>query len=136
MMRLSDARGFTLLEVLVAASLLIVVFFGLTEVFTRARRQIGFEEDRRRATAVLQDRIETLRDRVAYERLPALGGRDTTYVRGGRRFRVSHAVAVDSPEPQTTTVTLDVSWSTPVGAREIERSLSATTLFGRGVPWE
>ena len=39
------AAGFTLLEVLVAAVILVLVFFGIAQVYARGRGQVDFEEE-------------------------------------------------------------------------------------------
>ncbi len=53
--------GFSLIEVMVAAILVIIVMYGLMQFFVRGRIQVDYEEDRRKATAVAQERIEQLR---------------------------------------------------------------------------
>lgn len=131
--------GFALLEVFVAAILLIIVFLGLAQTYWRGRRQIDYEEDRRKATAVLQARFDGIRRDYRYYDLPLLDGTrpeatDTTYVVDGRRFTVSHSVTQGVPEAQATTLTLTVLWKARVGSTQINRTLSATTILGRAMP--
>jgi len=124
-------QGFTLIEVMVSAVILLLVFFGLANVFSMSRRQLVQEEDRRNATAVAQARLETLRRDYNNRDLPGLAGNDTTYVVDGRDFVVSHAVAADTPENRATTVTVMVSWSSNYSGSILNRSLDCTTILGR-----
>jgi Tfp pilus assembly protein PilV len=131
--------GFALLEVFVAAILLIIVFLGLAQTYWRGRREIDYEEDRRKATAVLQARFDGIRRDHRYSDLPLMDGTrpvatDTTYTVDGRRFTVSHSITQGVPEPQATTVTLTVTWKARVGSTQVNRSLSATTILGRAMP--
>jgi Tfp pilus assembly protein PilV len=130
-----DRRGFSLLETLVAAFLLIFVFFGLAQIYYRGRVQLGFEEDRRKATAVAQARLDGIRRDFAYDDLPALAGTDTTYTVDNRTYTVSHAVAAETPEPKATTITLTVTWQAIVRGNPIDRTLVVTTILGRGLSW-
>lgn len=126
--------GFTLIEVMVAAFLVLIVFFGLAQFYARGRTQVDYEEDRRKATAVAQARLDGLRRDFRYEELAALDGTDTTYVVDGRNFVVSHVILADNPEEHATTCSLLVTWSARVGATTVDRTLEATTMLGRGLP--
>jgi hypothetical protein len=123
-----------LIVVLVAAVLLLIVFFGLAQVTVRGRRQVDLEEDRRRATAVAQARLDGLRSDYRYETLPGLDGTDTTFVVDNRDYAVSHAVQPGVPEGQATTIALTVTWNAKINGSDVPRSLSATTVLGRGMP--
>src|SRR5512142_2627071 len=100
---LQDGSGLTILEVLIAASLLLLVMFGLMQFYVRGRTQLDYEEDRRKATAVAQDRLDSLRRIMTYEVLSDMGDTqihnahlalidDTTYAVDGRDFTVHHTV--------------------------------------------
>ncbi len=131
--RRSDG-GFTLFEILIAAVLLLIVFFGLAQIYSRGRRQLGYEEDRRKATEVAQARLDGIRRDFRYDDLPLLDGTDTTLVVDNRPYVVSHEVTAGTPEDQTTTVGVTVSWSALVGGSSITRDLSTTTILARGMP--
>lgn len=133
------ARGASLIEVMVAAFLLMVVFLGLAQLYMRGRRQMMYEEDRRRATAVAQARLDGIRRAYGYDELVTLDGTglvptDTTYIVDGRRFTVSHVVTATMPEPQATTFKIVVRWRARVGSAQILRSHETTTIYGRGLP--
>lgn len=130
----AGAAGFTLIEVLVASVLLLLVFFGLAQVTMRGRGQVDLEEDRRRATAVLQARLDGLRSDYRYDTLPGLDGTDTTFAVGNGSFRVSHDVTPGTPEGQATTIALTVTWNARINGALVARSVSATTMLGRGMP--
>jgi prepilin-type N-terminal cleavage/methylation domain-containing protein len=132
--RRRGATGFTLIEVLVAAVLLLIVFFGLAQVMMRGRRQVDLEEERRKATAVAQARLDGLRSDYRYDTLPALDTTDTTFVVENKSFQVSHQVTPGTPEPQATTIALTVTWSASINGSPVARTLTATTMLGRGMP--
>ncbi|MBM3317699.1 MAG: prepilin-type N-terminal cleavage/methylation domain-containing protein [Candidatus Eisenbacteria bacterium] len=132
-------RGFSLLEVLVAAFLLLIVFFGLAQFYMRGRRQMMYEEDRRRATAVAQARLDGIRREYSYDRLSVMDGTgltptDTTYTVDSRRFTVAHVVTKGVPETEATTFRITVTWRAAVGAAQVTRSHVTTTIYGRGLP--
>jgi len=120
--------------VLVAAFLLLIVMFGLMQFYVRGRTQLDYEEDRRKATAVAQARLDVLRRGFTYDLLPPLNGTTVTTTSDGRTYTIQHAVTVAAPEPQATTVTLTVSWNARVGASTVQRSLVTTTILARGMP--
>ena len=113
--------------------IVLLLFFGLANVYTSSRRQLVHEEDLRNATAVAQARLESLRHEYRYEDLPGLSGSDTTYVVGGRDFVVTHAVAGESPEDRATTVTVTVAWTANYNGTTQSRSVDCTTILGRSL---
>jgi type II secretory pathway pseudopilin PulG len=126
--------GITMIEILIAAFLIIIVFFGLTQYYTRGRTHLNYEEDRRKATAVAEDRIDGIRRDFRYDDLSGLDGSDTTYVVDDRSYTVSHVVTPNDPEDQATTLDLTVAWTAKVGGSDVSRSLNVTTILGRGMP--
>jgi Tfp pilus assembly protein PilV len=126
--------GFSLLEVLIAAFLLIIVFFGLAQIYTRSRTQLDYEEDRRKATAVAQMRLDGLRRDYRFDLLPALDGTDTTIVADDRDYTISHYIFPHMPDSHATKCSLTVAWTARVEGTDVERTLEATTILGRGMP--
>ena len=133
-------EGFSLLEVLIAAFLLLIVFYGVTQYYVRGRTQIDYEENRRRATAIAQDRLDGIRRDYRYDHLitRARPWPDTTFVivdsGASRSYRVSHEVTPGAPEPEATTLTVTVNWSEKVAGVDVPRSLQTTTMLARGMP--
>ncbi len=126
--------GFSLLEVMVSAVLLVIVFFGLAQFHARGRTQLDYEEDRRKATAVAQACLDGIRRDYRYDQLPALDATVQSLVVDSRTYTVTHGVSAASPEPQATTVTVVVRWVAKVADTDVTRTLSATTILGRGMP--
>ena len=124
-------RGMTLIEVMIAATVLLLLFFGMAQIFSRSRAQLVHDEDKRSAVAVAQARLESLREDYRHVDLPGLAGADTTYVVDGITYTVAHLVSPDTPEPRATTVTVSVGWSTQVNGNNVNRSLDCTTILGR-----
>ena len=134
-LRRSSRGGFTLIETVIAVLLLSIIFLGLAQVYARGQRQINYEEDRRKATAVAQARLDGIRRDFGYDGLAALDGSDTTFVVDNRAFLVSHIVTTDVPEPQSTTLDLTVTWVAQLpGGGTVNRTLDCTTILGRGMP--
>ncbi len=131
---LRASSGFSLLEVMIAAVLLVMVFFGLAQLYTRGRTQIDYEEDRRKATAVAQARLDGLRRDYTYDLLPPLNGTDTTFTVDNRGFRVHHVIRAEWPQVNATTESLVVSWTARTYGGPITRTLNTTTIVGRGMP--
>ena len=131
-------EGFSLLEVLIAAFLLLIVFYGVTQYYIRGRTQIDYEENRRRATAIAQARLDGIRRDYRYDDVITRAWPDTTYVivdsGASRNFLVSHQVTPGTPEPEATTVVLTVNWTEKVSAATVNRSLQTTTILARGMP--
>jgi prepilin-type N-terminal cleavage/methylation domain-containing protein len=130
--------GFTLIEVMVAAFLLLIVLLGVTQLYVRSRTHLDYEEDRRKATAVAELRLDALRRDFRYDDLAGLDGSDTTYVSDGRNYTISHAIrpyegALDD-SIQATLVKLTVSWNAMVQGTAVPESLVCTTTLGRGMP--
>jgi prepilin-type N-terminal cleavage/methylation domain-containing protein len=123
--------GFTLIEVMVAAMTLLLLFFGMAQIFSKGRGQLVIDEDKRNAVAVAQARLESLREDYRHIDLPGVAANDTTYVVGGRNYTVAHAVTADAPENRATTVTVTVNWNAMVNGNTIARSLDCTTILGR-----
>lgn len=126
--------GFSLIEVMVAAFLLLIVFYGISQYYVRGRTQVDYEENRRKATAVAQARLDGIRRDYRYDDLAALNGVDTTFVVENKNFRVRHVVTADAPEAQATTIAITVNWSEKVSGSIVNRSVQATTFLARGMP--
>jgi type II secretory pathway pseudopilin PulG len=134
----SGEQGFSLLEVLIAASLLIIVFYGITQYYIRGRTQIDYEENRRKATAVAQNRLDGIRRDYTYDTLPALNGTTANFVVENKTYQVTHTIATDmaflAAQTNATTITLTVRWPEKVGASTVTRSLTTATVLARGMP--
>lgn len=132
----TEERGFTVIEVMVAAVILLLVYFGAAQYAVQSRAQMDLEESRRIAGAVGRARLESLRREESFDTLATLAGRDTTYVVDNRSYAVTHAVQIAVPETAAATVTVTVGWNKLVGGNLLPRTLSLTTIFGRSIPWD
>lgn len=132
--RAFQETGAGLIEVMVASALVLIIFFGLSAFYRNGRMQLGLEEDRRRAVAIAQARLDGLRRDYRYDAIATLDGSDTTFVVDGRNFRVDHAVVIDTPESNAATVTVTVNWTAFVGTNPVDRAVAGTTILGRRVP--
>ena len=132
-----DSRGFTLLEVMIAAVILIIVFYGLTQYYVLGRKQLDFEEQRRRALVVAQARLDEVK-RWHYDYVTSLDGAssDTTITVDGTEFTVDLIVAAQTPTVYSSTVTAHVAWeeqvvpASPPVSRERELATIVRRTFG------
>ena len=130
-------EGFSLIEVLVAAFLLLIVFYGISHYYVRGRTQIDYEENRRKATAIAEARLDGIRRDYRFDDLLALNGRDTTYVVENKSFTVSHVVGTLRYTEETDyadSVRVIVNWTETVDGNDVPRMVQATTIMARGMP--
>lgn len=130
-----DRAGFTLLEVMIAAILLLIMFFGLARVHGAARKQIVMEDRRRTATTVLESHVEAIRRDTSYNGLPGLHNQTTQYVVDGVTYTARNTITEATPEAQATTVLVAVSWPEMINTTSLTRSVSCTTILARGLTW-
>lgn len=123
--------GFTLVEVMVSAFLVLIVFFGAAQYASKTRLLLNHDEHRRQAIAVAQARLEEIRTSLTFDTLATLANADTTYMVGGCNFNVQHIVRVDTPQTGAATVTVNLTWNVVANGTAIPRSLSMTTILSR-----
>jgi hypothetical protein len=130
-----DDHGLTLIEVMIASLIMIVVLFWLAQYYVSGRRHLDYEEDRRRATALAQARLDEVR-RWSYPYLLSHIGappHDTTVTVENRSYTV-RLVAAAGPNPHTTTVSAIVSWNATLPyapGNVFTRQDTVTTLIAR-----
>jgi hypothetical protein len=131
-----NERGLTILEVLIAAVLLIIVLFWLTQFYVQGRKHIDYEEHRRKATAVAQAGLDGVRE-WPYDSLMVWVNSgtslDSTVVMDGRTYDL-HLLFAAGPNPNTSEVSAVVAWNAAVpyepGNAFVRRD-TTTTLIGR-----
>jgi Tfp pilus assembly protein PilV len=138
--------GLTLLETLIAAVILLFVLLSMVSAYRLGRINIDREEVKRKATAVAQDRLETLKSRYAHN-FDQDGWTDiwpseidTTYVVDGTTFTVTSIVtsnvAGGAEFGGRKTINLDVSWTAMRNNNtSVVRSIRATTDITRIIPF-
>jgi hypothetical protein len=122
---------------MIAAVILLVVMFWLTQYYVLGRKHLDYEEQRRKATAVAQGRLDETRE-WAYSYLKSfVGGAapDTTFRVDGRDYAVR--IEVDpGPNPHTVTVRAIVSWEATLEydrGNTFSRQDTTTTILGRAL---
>ncbi len=129
------AGGFTLIEVMVASFMLLLVFFGLAQFHARGHNQIVGEDHWRKASGIARSRLDRVRRYNRYDDLVNISAADTTYVVDGLSYVVSHTLVTDTPELQSSTITVTVTWNDNLARGLVARSLSCTTIIARSLPW-
>jgi Tfp pilus assembly protein PilV len=116
---LADEKGLTLLEVMIAALILLFVLLSMISGYNMGRINLDREEVKRRAIALAQDRMETIRARAMAPPVTASFNAittariDTTYTLDGNTFTLRSTV---NPLPSATNtllkeITMDVTWT-------------------------
>ncbi len=139
----SNQRGLTLLEVMIAALVLLFVLLSMVSGYMLGRVNLDREEVKRRAIGLAQDRLETVRARsiasVAAWELVVPARIDTTYVLDGTTFRLTSTVDDSLPTTPTTkpvrkTVTVNVGWTIiKKDASTVARSIRSSTVMSKDV---
>ena len=136
----SNQRGVSLLEVLIAALILLFVLLSMVSGYMLGRVNLDREEVKRRAIGLAQDRLETVRARsvasLAAWDLVIKARIDTTYALDGTNFTLTSTV-VDSPEapkkPVRKTVSVDVGWTVYKKSGTAARSIHASTVMFKDI---
>jgi Tfp pilus assembly protein PilV len=132
--------GFSLTETIVAAFIMIVLALSIIDAGLRSRRQIDYDEVRRRAVSIGQERLETVRAQFRFDEI--LKARiDTTITSDGTLFTIRsrvtkgyNPVTADSLEALVKFVTDTVSWTVPHPAGgTLKRSVVMSTYFYGGL---
>jgi len=132
-----DQRGITLIEVLIAALILVIVMFWLTQYYVQGRKHLDYEEHRRKATALAQARLDEVRE-WSYDSLVGLidsTSVDSVMTVDGRTYTVRLLLSA-GPAPHTTTVSAVVEWEAAVDydpGNAFTRRDTTTTIIGRSL---
>lgn len=132
MKRLSNQKGFTLLELLIALTILTVGLLGLAGLHIAAIQGnvSGFKIST--AAAVAQQRIEELKalDSSAAALSDGAHANDGNQVVQGITYNRSYTIQDDTPVTGTSTITLTVQWVEPKTG--ITRNTSVFTRINKG----
>ena len=132
MKRLSNQNGFTLLELLIALTILTIGLLGLAGLHIAAIQGnvSGFKIST--ATAVAQERIEELKALDAADPALSAGAHadDGNQVVQGITYNRSYTIQDNTPVSGTSTMTLTITWVEP--RTGITRNTSVFTRFNRG----
>jgi type II secretion system protein I len=104
--------GFTLIEVLVAISLLAIALLGLCGATVMAMKGNSLSQMSTKATVMAKDRIENLKN-VSYNQVTS--GADTPEANYTRQWTVTN----DSPVTDAKTIAVTVSWTWQGLARNV-----------------
>jgi type II secretory pathway pseudopilin PulG len=133
--------GFSIFDVLLATIILVVLGTALVSATYRSRAQLDYEEVRRRAILIAQERLEWVRADIPFDRV-TVDTIATTIIADKDTFRITADVGIgidpanaDSLDDYMKTVTDTVSWraTTPEGTDSITRKVTMKTVIFRGL---
>jgi len=122
--RARNRRGFTLIEIMVAITLLSVGLLGMAGLTVGIMRGNSLSNQVTTATALAQAKMEDIK-RVGYSR--ATGGKSTedyNNISGYPLYKRVTDVFVDTPELGMKTVTITVSWDSDASSIAVETILT------------
>ena len=133
--------GFSIMDVLLATIILVVLGTALVSATYRSRAQLDYEEVRRRAILIAQERLEWVRADFDFDEITAdtiattINMENTTFTitsNVGIGIDPANAVSLDD---YMKTVTDPVSWvaKTPEGTDTITRRVTMQTVIFRGL---
>lgn len=139
---LANQQGLTLLEVMLAAVILLFVLFSMISGYSMGRVNLDREEVKRRAVALAQDRMETMRARSNAPPVTANFNKlqpsaiDTSYTVDGNVFTLVSGVTYLPPGSDRFSatldlITMDVSWTVYKKAGTATRSIRIAGAIAR-----
>lgn len=116
-MRWGNPWGFTLLEVLMAMTVMAVGLLGVSTMLAQTTQQQSVSANRTSATTLAREQLEQIK-RAAYADVTAANYPPEAYgtIVGFERFQRTVTIAIDTPLPNTKTVTVTVTWLDPSGS--------------------
>ena len=133
--------GFSIFDVLLATIILVVLGTALVSATYRSRAQLDYEEVRRRAILIAQERLEWVRADFDFDAITA-DTIATTINMENTTFTITADVGIgidpanaDSLDDYMKTVTDTVSWAatTPEGTASVTRRVTMKTVIFRGL---
>ncbi len=122
----ADARGLSLLEVVLASLLLVVVIAGVAGVLSTAGTYAGLGKRGSDAAALAAAEIERLRD-LPYDRIP-VGSAEWEVEFAGSNYHVRRTVEADVPESGMKRITVEVTYNL-AGVRTYRTQVIFTDLM-------
>ncbi|ETX00616.1 MAG: hypothetical protein ETSY1_10590 [Candidatus Entotheonella factor] len=115
--------GFTLLEVLIAITVMSVGLLGVSTMLTHITQQQSMNANRAIATTLAREQLEQIKQ-VDYANVTVANYPQEAYgsMAGYEQFQRTVAIADDTPLANTKTVTITVTWADPF------RGLRNTTI--------
>ena len=117
-----NARGFTLIEILIAITLLAIGLLGMAGLTVGIMRGNSLSSEVTSATALAQDKMEDIK-RQGYAGAASLAEPYNT-ISGYARFRRSTVVDVDTPSVGMKNVTVTVYWDADTASVAVETILT------------
>ena len=121
--RLKDARGFTLLEVMITLVIFAIGLLGLAGLQVMAIKGNSFGQQMTAASTLAQNRLEVMRQITG-----ALSSdSDTVIDQNGITYTRTWTVTPNTPQTNMNTVLINVVWTGPT---ETLRTVSMRTIIG------
>ena len=129
-LRRASRSGFTVVEVIVASSILLISVLAVTSAFSYARRTVSRTENRLASLHIAREVMETLRNEPYASTLLTIGNNKQlpNYPRARGHYDVKASGGVGLAKD----ITVVIDWEEPADAKKIH-SISLTTSHSRGL---
>ncbi len=122
MRRMQNAKGFTLIEILIAVSLLAIGLLGMAGLTVGIMKGNSVSNQVTTATALAQDRMEDIK-RLGYSKAIA-ASEGYNSMSGYSSYKRDTVIDVDTPSVGMKTVTVTVSWDSDAASVAVETILT------------
>ena len=122
MQRVRTARGFTLIEILIALTLLAIGLLGMAGLTVGIMRGNSLSKEVTTATALAQDKMEDIK-RLGYNGATAQS-EGYNSIAGYTHYRRDTVIDVDTPNIGMKTVTVTVYWDSDAASVAVETFLT------------
>jgi Tfp pilus assembly protein PilV len=131
---MNDARGFTMIETVVALVVMMIVGLGAASLFMYATRNNSGAADRAAALAIAQQRMERLRNVSFDDASLATGTTNVTVMNAARRYRVQTTICDTAACGGSATLKMITIQVTPTSAGTVWASNSVNVSTLRASP--
>ena len=130
-LRKASRSGFTVVEVLIASSIMLISVLAVTNAFSYSRRTVSRTEDRLACLHIAREGMETLRNESYDSTLLTVGNNKVLpgYTKSRGYYQVTETISPD--DGSTKDVTVVIKWGERIGSKT--NSVSLMTTHSRGL---
>lgn len=128
-LRTATRSGFTVVEVIIASSIMLISVLAVTSAFSYARRTVSLTENRLASLHIAREVMETLRNEPYASTFLTIG--NNKQLPNYPRARGHYDVKASGVTGDAKDITVVIDWKEPTSAKT--QSISLTTSHSRGL---